>query len=120
VKPIYFLGIFLFILSASLCAQTADTTRYPKDSLKKQLVADTLKGLDSSKITVAKKNGVTLKNKLLNTDGEPLSLAVLAKKVKSNDFFFYLIALMVLLLAFLKFFFGRYLQTCSGCFLILR
>lgn len=115
-KPICFLGLCLFILSASLCAQTADTASYLKDSIKRLAVADTLKPVDSTKIVVAAKPAFKFKNKLLNTGGEPVSLAVQQKKIRSGDMFFYLLALMVLLLAFLRYFYSRYFTNLFRVF----
>jgi hypothetical protein len=119
VKPIYFFGLFLFIFSATLCAQTADTVLYKNDSLKNLQVkqfADSVKLADSAKATIATKLSFKLKNKLLNTDGEAVSLAVQIKKTKSNDALFYLLAVMVLLLAFLKYFYSRYFTNLFRVF----
>jgi len=116
VKPIYFFGLFLFFLSNSLCAQTTDTLITGKDSLKKTLIADTVKASDSAKLVVAARPVFTLKNKLLNTEGEGVSLAVQPKKIRSGDAFFYLMAAMVLLLAFLRYFYGRYFTNLFRVF----
>jgi Domain of unknown function (DUF4271) len=119
VKPIFFFGLFIFIFSASLCAQNADTAISPKDSLKTLPVADSaglVKKTDSVKAIIAAKPAFVLKNKLLNSDAEPVSLAVQLKKVKSRDTFFYLIAGMVLLLAFLKYFYSRYFTNLFRVF----
>ncbi len=115
-KPIYFLGLLLFIFSAPLYAQTADTTNYSKDSLKTKPVVDTVKRIDSAKAALAQKAAFIFKNRLLNIDAEPVSLAVQIKKIKSNNLFFYLIALLVLLLAFLKYFFSRYFTNLFRVF----
>jgi hypothetical protein len=117
VKPISFLVFFLFLLSASLCAQTADTTNSRKDSIPAiKDSADSLKPSDTIKVATATKPAFQLKNKLLNIDGEPVSLAVSLKKGRSNDAFFYLVAIMVLLLAFLKYFYGRYFANLFRVF----
>jgi Domain of unknown function (DUF4271) len=118
VKPIYFL-VFFFFFSASVCAQTADTAIGKKDSLINPGInkpADSVKPADTTSITVAEKPGFKLKNKLLNAEGEPVSLAVELKKVKSGDAFFFLVAGMVLLLAFLKFFYSRYFTNLFRVF----
>lgn len=116
-KPISFLVFFLFLLSASLCAQTADTTNSRKDSIPAiKDSADSLKPSDTIKVATATKPAFQLKNKLLNIDGEPVSLAVSLKKGRSNDAFFYLVAIMVLLLAFLKYFYGRYFANLFRVF----
>ena len=120
-KPISFLGLFIFILSASLCAQIADSVNYHKDSLKNSLIAvpiaiGIVKSADTTKTVVAAEPVFKLKNKILNTDGEPVSLAVQQKKVKSNEAFFYLIAAMLLLLAFLRYFYSRYFTNLFRVF----
>jgi len=116
VKPISFLGLFIFMLSASLCAQNTDTLVAGNDSLKKMPVADTIKVLDSARTVTAAKPVFELKNKLLNTDAAPVSLAVHPKKVRYSDAFFYLIAFMVLLLAFLRYFYSRYFANLFRVF----
>lgn len=115
-KPISFLVFFLFILPASLCAQTADTIVTGKDSLKKKLIPDTAKTIDSVKAVVAARPAYKLKNKLLNAEGVPVSLAVQFKKVRSRDAFFYLVAAMMLLLAFLRYFYSRYFSNLFRVF----
>lgn len=115
-KPISFLFFFLFILPASLCAQTADTILTGKDSLKKTLIADTAKTIDSVKAVVAARPAFKLKNNLLNAEGAPVSLAVQLKKLRSSDAFFYLVAAMTLLLAFLRYFYTRYFSNLFRVF----
>jgi Domain of unknown function (DUF4271) len=124
VKPIFFFGLFLFIFSASLCAQNADTSILPKDSLKFLSGADStrtdsiaaIKIADSIRAIAAEKTAFVLKNKLLNSDADPVSLAVQLKKARSRDSFFYLIAGMVLLLACLKYFYSRYFSNLFRVF----
>ena len=118
-KPIFLFGLFIFIFSALLCAQNADTGIYPKDSLKTLPIADSaasVKKTDTVKGVVADTNAVLLKNKLLNSRAEPVSLAVQLKKAKSRDSFFYLIAGMILLLACLKYFYSRYFANLFRVF----
>ena len=119
VKPIFFVGLSIIIFSVSLCAQNADTAIYQNDSLTNLSLADSaglVKATDTVKTVVAKKPAFVLKNKLLNSDAEPVSLAVQLKKAKSRDTFFYLIAGMVLLLAFLKYFYSRYFSNLFRVF----
>ena len=119
VKPIFFFGLFLFIFSASLCAQNSDTAIHPKDSLKTLPIADSagsVKKNDSVKVVVADSSKVLLKNKLLNSEAEPVSLAVQSRRATSKDTFFYLIAGMVLLLACLKYFYSRYFTNLFRVF----
>jgi hypothetical protein len=119
VKPIYFFALFIFIFSAPLCAQTADTVLYKNDSLNNLQVkqfAHSVKLADTAKVTIAAKLSFKLKNKLLNTDVQAVSLAVQIKKTKSSDALFYLLAVMVLLLAFLKYFYSRYFTNLFRVF----
>jgi Domain of unknown function (DUF4271) len=119
VKPIFFFGLFIFIFSALLCAQNADTAIYPKDSLKALPTNDSagsLKKADSVKALAAGKKNLVLKNKLLNSDAAPVSLAVQLRKTTSKDTFFYLIAGLVLLLACLKYFYSRYFTNLFRVF----
>jgi len=119
VKPIFFFGLFIFIFSASLCAQNADTAVYAKDSLKTLPATDSaslVKDTVSVKAIVANKSAFLLRNKLINSEAEPVSLAVQLKKDPSRDRFFYLIAGMVLLLACLKYFYNRYFNNLFRVF----
>ena len=117
-KPICFLFFLSFIFSASLYAQTADTIISPIDSLATLNIKDSSVSVkpDSGKVAMVTSPGPTLKNKLLNMDGEPVSLAVTLKKGRSNDAFFYLVAIMVLLLASLKYLYGRYFANLFRVF----
>lgn len=108
----------MLILSAPLCAQNTDTTFHSKDSLTLPIAdsAGSLKKFDSVKAAVADTNAVLLTNKLLNSEAEPVSLAVQLRKAKSKDTFFYLIAGLVLLLACLKYFYSRYFTNLFRVF----
>lgn len=118
-KPIFFLGLFIMFFTASLYAQNADSAIKPTDSLKSLALADT-SGLLQQALpvtdTVAAKPAFLLKNKLLNSDAEPVSLSIQFKNHQSKDLFFYLVAGMVLLLAFLKYFFSRYFNNLFRVF----
>lgn len=117
-KPISFLFFLLFIFSASLYAQTADTIISRKDSSTTLNIKDSSVSVkpDSGTVSIVTSPSLTLNNKLLNLNGEPVSLAVALKKDRSNDAFFYLVAIMVLLLAFLKYFYGRYFANLFRVF----
>ncbi len=108
----------MLILSAPLCAQNSDTAFHSKDSLTLPIAdsAGSLKKFDSVKAAVADTNAVLLTNKLLNSEAEPVSLAVQLRKAKSKDTFFYLIAGLVLLLACLKYFYSRYFTNLFRVF----
>ncbi len=104
--------------SASFWAQTADSPVHQKDSSKTFPVphlAVSLKPVDSVR-PVAEKPILILKNKLLYNAAEPVSMAVETKKTRSNDTFFYVIAGLVLLLAFLKYFYSRYFANLFRVF----
>lgn len=117
-KQIFFFGMCLFIFSASLYAQSADSIIIQNDSLQ----IDSLQiqfapdSIDSAKQIGSKKPNFSLKNKLLNSDDPPVSLAVQVKKQKSTENLFYLITAMVLLLAFLKYFYNRYFTNLFRVF----
>ena len=119
VKQFFFFGFFLFFFSVSLCAQSPDSVINKTDSLKPLPVggsAVSAKPADSVKPAVIVKLVYKLYNKLLNSEAEPVSLAVALKKVKYTDIFFYLIAGLVLLLAFLKYFYSRYFTNLFRVF----
>ncbi|MBL7701820.1 MAG: DUF4271 domain-containing protein [Ferruginibacter sp.] len=112
-KPIFFLGLLLLIFSASLCAQNADTAILTRDSTKASPLPDSAVTI---KPVVKEKDTVLLKNKLLNLDAAPVSLAVQLKKDRSENGFFYLVAGLALLLAFLKYFYDRYFTNLFRVF----
>ncbi|MFZ1451892.1 MAG: hypothetical protein WAT20_04275 [Ferruginibacter sp.] len=89
-KPIFFFGFFMLILSASLCAQNADTAFHSGDSSALSIAdsARILKKIDSVKAAAAATNALELKNKLLNSEAEPVSLAVQHRNPESRDAFF--------------------------------
>ncbi len=107
------------MLSASLRAQTADTIIGRKDSLTSLNIkdsADLAKSVDTVKVAMVATVPFKFKNKLLNIEGESVSLAVTQKKDRSNDAFFYLLSIMVMLLAFLKYFYSRYFTNLFRIF----
>ncbi len=117
-KQIFFFGLCLFIFSASVYAQSADSIIIQKDSLQLDSlqikpVADTV---DSIKLSVSKTQFFSLRNKLLNSDAPSFSFAVQLKKEKSTENLFYLIMALVLLLAFLKYFYNRYFTNLFRVF----
>ena len=115
-KLVFFFGLFIFLFAASLSAQTADTINQHQDSLKTLVITDSVKPIDSPKV-VTDKNAFKIKNKLLNTEGGPVSQAAALKKVRSDNAFFYLITGIVLLIAFLKYFYSRYFTNLFKVFL---
>ena len=108
----------MLILAASLCAQNADTAFHSGDSSALSIAdsARIFKKIDSVKAAAADTNTVVFKNKLLNSEAEPVSLAVQLRNPESRDTFFYLIAGLVLLLACLKYFYSRYFTNLFRVF----
>lgn len=119
-KQFLFFGLFICFFAASLYAQSTDTVIIRNDSLQIQplatdstLAADSL---DSAQKIVSTNPVFKLKNKLLNTDAAPVSFAVQFKKLRSKDDLFYLIAVIVLILGFLKYFYKRYFTNLFRVF----
>lgn len=114
-KQIFFFGLCTFFFSASLCAQSPDSLIAQPDTTQIQAIAND--SIDTVQATTVKERpALKLKNKLLNTDAEPVSLAVQFKKVKSKDTMFYLIAGIILLLAIFKYFNSRYFANLFRVF----
>jgi hypothetical protein len=121
-------AIFFFLLlslPAFLLAQSKDSTRQKIDTYQISDPLLQIKPFDTT-ITVtdttfrAYKDTVSAlqfsASKLLNTTGIPVSLAVKERKAENEDGIFYLLAAMVLLLAFLKFFYDRYFANLFRVF----
>lgn len=119
-KQIFFFGLCICLFAASLCAQSPDSVIVHTDSLQIKLnatdstfIADSV---DSAKQPVLTKPIFKIKNKLLNSDSEPVSFAAQLKKASSKDTLFYLIAGIVLLLGFLKYVYKRYFTNLFRVF----
>lgn len=109
-KLILFFLLSIVVFSVTLFAQNTDSVIVQTDSLK-------LSALVDSVIPAVLPNPVfKLKNKLLNSDAEPVSLSVQFKKVKNKNSIFYLIAGIVLLFAFFKYFNSRYFTNLFKVF----
>ena len=103
--------------AASLCAQSPDSVIVQRDSLQIQpIAADSAKMVDSAKQVILTKPVFKLRHKLLNADAAPVSFAVQLKNPKSKDNLFYIIAGIVLLLGFLKYFYKRYFTNLFRVF----
>lgn len=116
-KQIFFFGLYFLLFSASLCAQSLDSSKQKKDSL--QFKADSLgtgQSTDSVKPVVVNKDTAIFKNKILNLDAVAVSLAVSTKKVNGKDALFYIITALVLLLAFFRYFYSRYFTNLFRVF----
>ena len=107
--------ICVVVFSAPACAQNLDSL-IVQDSLIIQTDSLPPPIVDSAVSPVTSRRLFKLKNKILNSDAEPVSLAVRIKKEKGQDSTFYLIAGIVLLLALFKFFNDRYFTNMFRVF----
>ncbi len=110
-KQVFFFLLLTVFFSATLYAQNSDSGFVKTDSLKSPMLTDSLhlQGLTDTIVKVISARPVfKLKNRLLNSDARPLSFSVQYREVKSKDSIFYLIAGIVLLLAFFKYLYSRY------------
>lgn len=109
-KPVFFIVCILLFAVA--------TRAQPADSLHKQ--ADTVinsTSKDSAQaMVVIPVAPFQYKNKLLNSDGIPVSFAIEIRKPNDKDSLFYLVALLLLCLAILKYFNGRYFNNLFRVF----
>lgn len=115
-KQLFLLLIGLMALSASLSAQQSDTIRIADtagiatDTLKLPVIQDTTAHPKTERPVFK------LQNKFLNNQAEPVSFLVDFKNKKNADSVFYLVAGVVLLLAFFKFFYSRYFTNLFRVF----
>lgn len=112
----FLFGLCMCCFAASLCAQFPDSVIVQNDSLQNQSIVPDSANTDDSVKPVILIPVFNLKNKLLNSNATPVSFAVQFKKVKSKDELFYLIAVVVLLLGFLKYFYKRYFANLFRVF----
>lgn len=114
-KQIFSFLFILFFFSAAVYAQSVDTLNKPIDTsgTKAAVQPDTaINTIDTVKVTdtlkvVEKPVRSKLFNRLLNT-GEPVAFTISYKQEKNKDTLFYVIAGLVLLLAFFKYIYNRY------------
>ena len=111
-KQVLFFLLCLIVFSASLCAQNTDSVIVQTDSLQINILSDSV----SIAPAVSKRPVFELRNKLLNSNAEPVSFSVQFKKAGNKDSSFYLVAGMVLLLAFFKYFYSRYFTNMFRVF----
>jgi len=115
VKQIFFFLYILLFFSAAVYAQSVDTLSQPIDTAATitPLKPDTaLNAVDTAKLAdtlnvFEKSVRSKLFNRLLNT-GTPVAFTISYKQYKNKDTLFYVIAGMVLLLAFFKYIYNRY------------
>lgn len=110
-RPFFLIHLCLFYFSATLCAQSVDSVILKKDSF--QISTDSVNPISHM---MSYRPVFKLKNKLLNTDTEPISFAVQFKKTQSKDPLFYLIVVMVFMLASLKYAYHRYFTNLFRVF----
>lgn len=105
--------------SASVYAQNTDSLIVNTDTLPSHLVTDSLINLpltDSIGTRESTKTSSLLKNKFINTSTAPVSMSVQFKNEKDKDSLFYLIAGMLLLMAFFKYLYSRYFSNLFRVF----
>lgn len=117
-KQVLFFLLCLIVFSASLCAQNIDSAVTKPDPLPNTSGVDSvvIPVVDSSISPFSPGPVFKMKNKVLNSDAEPVSLFVKFRKDKGKDSTFYLIAGIVLLLALFKFFNNRYFTNMFRVF----
>lgn len=109
-KQVFSFLLWIIFFSASLCAQNVDSAVVKTDSLQKSSPDSLHQPIlpDTTVNTISQRPYLKLQNKLLNSDATPVSVSVQFKKENDKDSLFYLIAGIVLLLAFCKYLYGRY------------
>lgn len=109
-KQLFFFIFLVFFFSVPLYAQSVDTLIIPIDSsvTTAAILPDTIVLVGDTVKAVLKPERSKLINRLLNTDIRPVSFTVNIKQDKSKDTLFYIIAGLVLLLAFFKYVYNRY------------
>lgn len=108
-KPVFFIVCILFFSAASY-AQQIDSATVKADSAKSII------NKDSAITAVTPVKPYKYKNKILNSDEAPVSLAVKIRETKAKDALFYLITLVLLILAILKYFNSRYFNNLFRVF----
>lgn len=108
-KSVFFIVCILFFSVASF-AQLADSTGKSADSVKNKITTD------SVVTAITPIQPYTYKNKILNSEGVPVSMAVETRKTNDKDSLFYIIALVLLMLAILKYSNSRYFNNLFRVF----
>ena len=108
-KQVFFFILFLIFFPFFSLAQQPDPAKIAIDSL-----ALTVSKTPSQQYDPLE--AVLKENKILNSSGTPVYMATSVHKPKSIDAVFYLITTLVLILAFLKFFFARYFTNLFRVF----
>lgn len=100
----------LLFYTGLLYAQAIDSAANATDSLASTAFTDSVKPSKSTTPVFG------LKNKILNADAEPVSFAVRYKSGRNNDYLFYLMVTLVLILAFFRYFYSRYFSNLFRVF----
>ncbi len=121
VKQIFLLVLCISFFSISLYAQSGDSlSKQTIDSVSQQAdsvqVPQITAGVDSVKKTDSVIPVFKAVNQLLNSKAKPVSLAMQIKKKEGKDILFYIIAGLILFLAFLKYIYSRYFTNLVRVF----
>ena len=108
-RPVIFFFFFIIAFPVLLPAQSRDTVKLKTDSLLSPVIKASV---PADTILPAWLQG----NKVLNNSGKPVSLAIKYRTAQSKESIFYLLAGLVLLLAFFRFFFARYFTNLFRVF----
>jgi hypothetical protein len=106
----FLLLYFTIVAPILLWAQKPDSVPLVKDSLQNPVAPVTINRYAQAT------DSILSHNQFLNSYGTPVSMAIKPKKAKSADGVFYLIACLVLLLAFIRFFFANYFTNLFRVF----
>lgn len=110
VKQFFFFIFLLFFFSVPLYAQSVDSLIIPVDSsvTTPAILPDTAVNTGDTVKAFLKPERSKLFNRLLNTGADPVAFTISYKQDKNKDTLFYVIAGLVLLLAFFKYIYNRY------------
>ncbi len=123
-KQAFFFLLFNVVFSVLLCAQKIDSAVVKVDSANINTDTITVKA-DSLQMSIAPglsapadstRPVLRAHNKLLNISDEPVSLSVQFKKENNKDSLFYLVTVIVLLLAVFKYLYNRYFTNLFRVF----
>lgn len=103
--------IFLFFCNDSLGQLPNDSTIFIPDSLQK--ITDSIKPAKSQTLSF---DSLLKKNKYLNVEAASVSLAAKQKSTTGKEFLFYLLGIVILLLAIFKVFYAKYFNNIFRVF----
>jgi len=108
-KQVFFI-VIIFLYTVVAQAQTTDSTRKLADSASSNLNKDTVAAIATPILPYH------FKNNILNSDEAPVSFVNELRNPKDKDTLFYIVALILLILAILKYFNGRYFNNLFRVF----